>query len=56
MDSVLNTPLEYTYFYMSKVITSYTFNFCYLFLKSLKAFNVSLKQQLVKYLKVALAS
>ena len=39
MFSVLNTLSEYTYFYISKSITSYTF--C-LFLKSSKAFSVSL--------------
>ena len=40
MCSVLNTLPEYTYFYVAKYITSYTFH-C-LFLKSLKAFSVSL--------------
>ena len=39
MYSVLNTLSEYTYFYLSKNITSYIF--C-LFLKSPKAFSVSL--------------
>ena len=38
--SVLNTLSEYTYFYISENITSYTF-FC-LFLKSSKAFTLSL--------------
>ena len=40
MYGVLNTTSEYTYFYTSKNITSYTF--CWLFLKSSKAFSVSL--------------
>ena len=38
MYSVLNTLSEYTYFYISKNSTSYTFSF----LKSSKAFSVSL--------------
>ena len=38
MYSVLNALSEYTYFYISKKSTSYTF----LFLKSSKAFSVSL--------------
>ena len=42
MCSVLNTLSEYTYFYMSKNITSY--HFCCLFLKASKAFSVSLKE------------
>ena len=40
MYSVLNKLSEYTYFYLSKNITSYIF--C-LFSKSLKAFTVSLR-------------
>ena len=40
MYSVLNTLLEYTYFYISKKHDST--HFCCLFLKSLKAFSVSL--------------
>ena len=45
---VLNTLSEYTHFYISKHITSYTF-FC-LFLKSLKAFSVSLKTNTGKWI------
>ena len=41
MYSLLNTLSEYASFYMSKDITSYTWH--YLFLKSLKAFSVSVR-------------
>ena len=44
MYSVLNTLLENTYFYISKIITSCTF--C-LFLKSVEAFSVSLITKLL---------
>ena len=40
MHSVLNTFSEYAYFNISKDVTLYAF---YLFLKSLKAFSVSLR-------------
>ena len=41
MYSVLNTLSEYTYFYISEDITSYTYVAC--FLKLSKALSVSLK-------------
>ena len=45
--SVLNTFLEYTYFYISKNIASYFF--C-LFLKSSKAFSISLRSLILVFI------
>ena len=45
MHSVVNTLSQYTYIYISKNITLYTF--C-LFLKSLKAFSISLNYEEIK--------
>ena len=47
MYSVLDRLSEYTYIYISKNITLYTF--VALFLKSLKAFNVSLTRQVYDF-------
>ena len=47
MYSVLNRLSKYTYIYISKNITLYTF--VALFLKSLKAFNVSLTRQVYDF-------
>ena len=44
MYSVWNTFSEYTYFYISKNIISYT---CFLFLKFLKVFSVSLRTTVI---------